>query len=138
MQQQSRMVENLVQAKMQSNDYIILCLEDNSDWSNATTRKAVMECDPELRRTVVVSTKFDTRIPQFARAADVEMFMHPPRHLLDSPSMLGGGPFFTSVPSGRVGLSRDSMFRSNDNFREAVVQREQADIVELERRLDYN
>ena len=28
------------------------------------------------------------------------------------------------------------MFRSNDHFREAVVQREQADIVELERRLD--
>ena len=136
MQQQSRMVENLVRAKMQNPDYIILCLEDNSDWSNATTRKAVMECDPDLRRTVVVSTKFDTRIPQFARAADVEMFMHPPRHLLDSPAMLGGGPFFTSVPSGRVGLSRDSMFRSNDHFREAVVQREQADIVELERRLD--
>jgi GTPase SAR1 family protein len=136
MQQQARMVENLVQAKMQNPDYIILCLEDNSDWSNATTRKAVMECDPELRRTVVVSTKFDTRIPQFARAADVEMFMHPPRHLLDSPAMLGGGPFFTSVPSGRVGLTRDSMFRSNDHFREAVVQREQADIVELERRLD--
>ena len=95
MQQQSRMVENLVRAKMQNPDYIILCLEDNSDWSNATTRKAVMECDPDLRRTVVVSTKFDTRIPQFARAADVEMFMHPPRHLLDSPAMLGGGPFFT-------------------------------------------
>lgn len=136
LQAQSRMVEDLVRAKMLNEDYIILCLEDNSDWSNATTRKIVMECDPDLKRTVIVSTKFDTRIPQFARAADVELFMHPPRHLLESHLVLGGGPFFTSIPSGRVGLSRDSMFRSNDHFREAVVQREQMDIVELERRLD--
>jgi len=66
-------VEGIVRAKMEQKDYIILCLEDNSDWNNATTRRYVMECDPELRRTVVVSTKFDTRIPQFSRAADVDM-----------------------------------------------------------------
>ena len=39
------------------------------------------------------------------------------------------------MPSGRVGGSRDSLFRSNEHYREAVVQREQADIAELERRL---
>jgi len=135
LQQASRLVEDLVRNKMQQRDYIILCLEDCSDWSNATTRRLVLEADPDLRRTVMVSTKFDTRIPQFSRSQDVEMFMHPPARLL-APSVLGGGPFFSSVPSGRVGLARDSQYRSNDHYREAVLEREQKDIAELERRLD--
>ena len=134
-QQASRSVENLVRAKMEQKDYIILCLEDNSDWNNATTRRVVLDCDPELRRTVVVSTKFDTRIPQFSRASDVELFMKPPGRLLE-PTLLGGGPFFTSVPSGRVGGGRDCLFRSNEHYREAVVRQEQADTNELERRCD--
>ena len=59
------------------------------------------DVDPELKRTVVVSTKFDTRIPQFATGKDAEAFLTPQQlaHL----RMLGGTPFFTSVPSGRVG-----------------------------------
>lgn len=135
LQQSSRLVEDLVRSKMSQRDYIILCLEDNSDWSNTTTRRLVLEADPDLRRTVMVSTKFDTRIPQFSRAEDVEMFMHPPTRLLAG-TVLGGGPFFTSVPSGRVGLHRDSQYRSNEHYREAVLGREQKDIVDLERRMD--
>lgn len=100
--------------KMEQKEYIILCLEDSNDWSNATTRRLVMQArageggcreggvrsghtpqafaargrslhccwllhklkpctlrhgippqvDPTLSRTVVVSTKLDTRIPQ--------------------------------------------------------------------------
>ena len=134
-QSASRSVEALVRGKMEQKDYIILCLEDNSDWNNATTRRVVLDCDPELRRTVVVSTKFDTRIPQFSRASDVEMFMKPSARLLE-PTLLGGGPFFTSVPSGRVGGGRDCLFRSNESYREAVVQQEQRDTKELERRMD--
>lgn len=135
LQHAARSVESLVRAKMEQKDHIILCLEDNSDWNNATTRRVVLDCDAELRRTVVVSTKFDTRIPQFSRASDVELFMKPPARLLE-PTLLGGGPFFTSVPSGRVGGSRDCLFRSNDSYREAVVQQEQRDTAELERRCD--
>ena len=134
-QQAARSVETLVRAKMAQRDYIILCLEDNSDWNNATTRRVVLDCDPELRRTVVVSTKFDTRIPQFSRASDVELFMKPPGRLLE-PTLLGGGPFFTSVPSGRVGGGRDCLFRSNEHYREAVLGQEKRDASELERRCD--
>lgn len=50
-----------------------------------------LQVDPTLARTVLVSTKLDTRIPQFARGADVEMFLRP---ALEG-SMLGGTPFFT-------------------------------------------
>ena len=74
------------------------------------------QVDPDLRRTVVVSTKFDTRLPQFSRAEDVERFLRPPARLLDT-SILGGSPFFTSVPSGRVGHTRECVFRSDEHFR---------------------
>ena len=53
-----------------------------------------MQVDPHLSRTVVVSTKLDTRLPQFARGHDVELFLRPPGRLLE-PGMLGGCPFFT-------------------------------------------
>jgi hypothetical protein len=131
----SRAVEALVRAKLERRDYIILALEDSSDWGNATTRRLVMQVDPELKRTVLVSTKFDTRIPQFSRAADVELFLRPSRALLEA-SPLGGGPFFTSVPSGRVGTSREALFRTNEAFREAVAGQEAADLAAVEARLD--
>lgn len=76
-----------------------------------------VQIDPELSRTVIVSTKLDTRIPQFACRADVELFLRPSQRLLDG-NILSGSPFFTSVPSGRVGATRDSVYRSNDHFRE--------------------
>ena len=131
----SRAVEALVRSKMERRDFIILCLEDTSDWGNATTRRLVLQVDAELRRTVLVSTKFDTRIPQFSRAADVELFLRPSRALLEA-APLGGGPFFTSVPSGRVGPSREALFRTNDQYRDAVLQQEAGDIAALETRLD--
>ncbi|KAF1876522.1 hypothetical protein Lal_00021236, partial [Lupinus albus] len=134
LQAQARAVESLVRAKMQHKEFIILCLEDCSDWSNATTRRIVMQIDPELSRTVIVSTKLDTRIPQFARPSDVEVFLSPPACTLDS-CILGDSPFFTSVPSGRVGSGSDSLYRSNDEFKQAVCFREIEDVASLEEKL---
>ncbi|KAL1328166.1 hypothetical protein AAHE18_13G354700 [Arachis hypogaea] len=119
---------------MQHKEFIILCLEDCSDWSNATTRRVVMQIDPELSRTVIVSTKLDTRIPQFARPSDVEVFLSPPACTLDG-CILGDSPFFTSVPSGRVGSGSDSVYRSNDEFKQAVCFREIEDVSSLEEKL---
>lgn len=79
-----------------------------------------LQVDPELSRTVIVSTKLDTRIPQFACRADVELFLRPSTRLLDG-NILSGSPFFTSVPSGRVGASRDCVYRSNEHFREVIT-----------------
>lgn len=76
-----------------------------------------MQIDPELSRTVIVSTKLDTKIPQFARSSDVEVFLSPPASTLDG-FILGDSPFFTSVPSGRVGSGPDSVYRSNDEFKQ--------------------
>ncbi len=57
-------------------------------------RARPVQVDPHLSRTVVVSTKLDTRLPQFARGHDVELFLRPSGRLLE-PGMLGGCPFFT-------------------------------------------
>ncbi|XP_013608367.1 dynamin-like protein ARC5 isoform X2 [Brassica napus] len=134
LQVQARAVEALVRAKMQHKEFIILCLEDSSDWSIATTRRIVMQVDPELSRTIVVSTKLDTKIPQFSCSSDVEVFLSPPASALDS-SLLGDSPFFTSVPSGRVGYGHDSVYKSNDEFKQAVSLREIEDIASLEKKL---
>lgn len=47
LQHQARQVESLVKAKMEQKEYIMLCLEDSSDWSNATTRSLVMKVGRE-------------------------------------------------------------------------------------------
>lgn len=134
LQGQARAVESLVRAKMQHREFIILCLEDCNDWSNATTRRVVMQIDPELKRTVIVSTKLDTKIPQFARASDVEVFLSPPAFTFDG-FILGDSPFFTSVPSGRVGTGHDSVYSSNEEFKQAIFIREMEDITSLEEKL---
>lgn len=41
----------------------------------------------------------------------------------------------SSVPSGRVGNTKDAIFRSNEHFMEAVGERESIDVAELEARL---
>ena len=131
-QSASRAVEALVRSKMERKDLIILALEDTCDWCNATTRKLVAQVDPEFSRTVLVSTKLDTKLPQFSRGRDVADFLFPPG--LD-PLPLGGGPFFTSVPAGRVGLHRECVFRTNEQYREAVTRQEAADLAQVEQRL---
>ena len=40
-----------------------------------------------------------------------------------------------SVPSGRVGSGKDSVFRSNEDFRAAVMEREAQDVAEVEAKL---
>ncbi|GAX84335.1 hypothetical protein CEUSTIGMA_g11757.t1 [Chlamydomonas eustigma] len=142
----SHQVEAMVRSKMEQKERIILCLEDTNDWSNATTRRLVMQVDPCLARTVLVSTKFDTKLPQFSRGSDVDLFLHPttalglgggsgePSGASNSPQ-LGGSPFFTSVPSGRIGCTKDDVYQTNDEFRNAVLEREAQDVSEVEAKL---
>ncbi|KAJ1409064.1 hypothetical protein B484DRAFT_336753, partial [Ochromonadaceae sp. CCMP2298] len=66
----------------------------------------------------------DTKLPQFSDAGDLEEFLKAP--LVKSMcSQLMGGPFFTSVPSGRVGISKD--FGDNEAFVAALKSAERAD-----------
>ncbi|CAI8614759.1 unnamed protein product [Vicia faba] len=96
--------------------------------------KAVMQIGPELSRTVVVPTKLDTKIPQFACPSDVEVFLLPPTSTLDG-CILGDLPFFTSVLSGRVGSGSHCLYSSNDDFKQAVSFKEMEDVASLEEKL---
>lgn len=113
LQASAKEAERLVVEKMRCEDYIILCVEDTNDWKHGQTREVVQKADPDLSRTVVVNTKFDTKIPQFGSPSDVEEFLR--AQILDriSPHRLGG-PFFTSVPSGRVGRPNSILKDSGD------------------------
>ena len=53
MQNSAKQVEGMVRMKMEQREYIILCLEDTNDWSNATTRRLVMQvsCSPHIQGT---------------------------------------------------------------------------------------
>jgi hypothetical protein len=122
--QASREAESLVLNKIRCQDYIILCVEDTTDWKHATTRNVVMQADPELARTVLVTTKLDTKLPQFSESEDLEDFIRAPLVHRIFPHMLGG-PYFTSVPSGRVGSGKE--FATDEAFVQALRNAEKTD-----------
>ena len=142
LQASAREAERLVVEKMKCEDYIILCVEDTNDWKHGATREIVQKADPDVSRTVIVNTKFDTRIPQFGTPSDTEDFIRAP--ILDrlAPHKLGG-PFFTSVPSGRVGRasspddphSVDFMFENDEQFVVACAEAESSDRAQVHQRL---
>jgi hypothetical protein len=99
-------------------------VEDTTDWKHATTRNIVMQADPQLSRTVLVTTKLDTKLPQFSEAEDLEEFLNAPLIKTLFSQMLGG-PFFTTVPSGRVGSSRD--LDTNEAFVQSLRRAERFD-----------
>ncbi|CAM9399954.1 unnamed protein product, partial [Pylaiella littoralis] len=118
--------ENLVIHKMRCQDYVILCVEDTTDWKHATTRNVVTQVDHDLSRTVLVTTKLDTKLPQFGSGEDLDDFLRAPPIQRMYRCMLGG-PFFTTVPSGRVGRARDSAYFSNEAFVQGVRRSERDD-----------
>ena len=130
----AREAEKLVIQKMQCQDYIILCIEDTADWKHGQTREVVQKADPDLSRTVLVNTKFDTKIPQFGTPRDVEDFLRADIVKQISPHNLGG-PFFTSVPSGRVGAGQIYLYGSNDEFVQACHANEDSDLAVITQRL---
>ncbi|CAM9551199.1 unnamed protein product [Chrysoparadoxa australica] len=126
--------EQLVLQKMRCQDYVILCVEDTTDWKHATTRNLVQQVDPDLSRTVLVTTKLDTKLPQFSNPDDLYDFLSAPLMHRMYQRMLGG-PFFTSVPSGRVGRGRDSAYFSNEAFVAGVRRAEREDQMYLAAKL---
>ena len=128
---------------MKCQDYIILCVEDTMDWKHGATREIVQKADSDLSRTVIVNTKLDTKIPQFGTPSDVCDFLR--AQVIDnlSPHKLGG-PFFSSVPSGRVGRPEDIkddasfddfLFMNDDDFVAACVENEEGDRAVITQRL---
>jgi GTPase SAR1 family protein len=132
-QASAKEAQRLVVDKMKCEDYIILCVEDTNDWKHGATREVVQKADPDLSRTVIVNTKFDTKVPQFGTPSDLADFIQAPDLERVCPHKLGG-PFFTSVPSGRVGRAppgdpnaADFLFDNDDEFVLACADSEETD-----------
>uniref|UniRef100_A0A803NVB2 Dynamin-type G domain-containing protein n=1 Tax=Cannabis sativa TaxID=3483 RepID=A0A803NVB2_CANSA len=92
-----------------------------------------LQIDPELSRTVIVSTKLDTKIPQFARSSDVEVFFHLTLALGDF--ILGDSPFLHLFLLEELVLDLIQVYRSNDEFKQAISLREMEDVASLENKL---
>lgn len=88
---------------------------------------------------MIVNTKLDTKLPQFGTPSDVCDFLR--ASVIDSlsPHKLGG-PFFSSVPSGRVGREGDSdsfnyLFEHDEEFVVSCIENELNDRNSVSQRL---
>ena len=86
----------------------------------ALTSRPPEQADPSFARTVVVSTKLDTKFAQFGHVDELRAFLLASQLRSAHPRLLGG-PYFTSVPAGRVGSSAQHAYRDNDGFRAALA-----------------
>lgn len=99
---QAREAYELALSKAKQRSAILLCIDDHNDWGLASAaRRLCTDADPTLARTVVVNTKLDTKLVQFSGARDIMRFLRAGL-LNDLHPRLLAGPFFTSVPCGRV------------------------------------
>ena len=99
---QAREAYELALSKAKQRSAILLCIDDHNDWGLASAaRRLCADADPTLARTVVVNTKLDTKLVQFSGARDIMRFLRA-GVLQDLHPRLLAGPFFTSVPCGRV------------------------------------
>ena len=121
-------VESLIKGKLSSPEVIILCVEDTNTWEGfAPARSVVSACDPTLCRTVLVSTKLDTKFAQFGSPQELSAFLSATPLRERHPHLLGG-PFFTSVPCGRVGGGAGAQhFATHEAFQAALLGQESTD-----------
>eukprot|EP00635_Sarcinochrysidales_sp_CCMP3193_P000485 CAMPEP_0118903590 /NCGR_PEP_ID=MMETSP1166-20130328/8393_1 /TAXON_ID=1104430 /ORGANISM="Chrysoreinhardia sp, Strain CCMP3193" /LENGTH=905 /DNA_ID=CAMNT_0006842821 /DNA_START=16 /DNA_END=2733 /DNA_ORIENTATION=+ len=108
--------------KCKVKEHVLLCVEDSADWAvDSVARKLCRRADPEGRRTILVNTKLDTKLVQFSRRQDVLDFLKA-KHLTTKKKALLGGPFFTSVPAGRVTTSSSRQgFDDDDDDDDEVI-----------------
>ncbi|GAQ92749.1 Vacuolar sorting protein VPS1 [Klebsormidium nitens] len=78
---------------------LILFLQQSSvEWCSSLWLKVAQEVDPGLKRTVIVASKFDNRLKEFAERWEVDRY-------LSASGFLGetARPFFVALPKGERG-----------------------------------
>lgn len=120
-------VRDLILNQIAPVERIILCVEETRCWESSQVRSLVVTVDPDFSRTVVVSTKLDTKFTQLSTASELRNFLAAADLHATHPKMLGG-PFFTSVPIGRVGGSSLHGFSSDGEYQVALSHLEQSDM----------
>ncbi|KAL3682881.1 hypothetical protein R1sor_000903 [Riccia sorocarpa] len=90
---------------------ILLFLQQSSvEWCSSLWLDTVRSIDPNLRRTIVVVSKFDNRLKEFAEKWEVERYLSAGGYLGDT-----ARPFFVALPKERATIA-------NDEFRRAIAK----------------
>ncbi|KAL5565219.1 hypothetical protein UlMin_028383 [Ulmus minor] len=90
---------------------ILLFLQQSSvEWCSSLWLDAIRDIDPTFRRTVIVVSKFDNRLKEFADRWEVDRYLSANGYLGD-----GTHPFFVALPKDRSTIS-------NDEFRRQILQ----------------
>lgn len=89
-------IMRMVSLYMKEKHRIIVCLEQSTvEWCNVEVRPIVEQVDPDLSRTILITTKFNNRVNQFKNKKEVDMYFN------DSGCLRDKKMFFISLPSGR-------------------------------------
>ncbi|KAL2611519.1 hypothetical protein R1flu_023211 [Riccia fluitans] len=90
---------------------ILLFLQQSSvEWCSSLWLDTIRSIDPNLRRTIVVVSKFDNRLKEFAEKWEVERYLSAAGYLGDT-----ARPFFVALPKERSTVS-------NEEFRRAIAR----------------
>lgn len=83
---------------------LILFLQQSSvEWCSSLWMHVVQEVDPHFQRTIVVASKFDNRLKEFAERWEVDRYLSASGYLHANVK-----PFFVALP--KVGVSHSAGF----------------------------
>ncbi|GIL90629.1 hypothetical protein Vretimale_15765 [Volvox reticuliferus] len=111
-------IMSMVKAQASPPHRMILFLQQSSvEWASALWLRVVQEVDPYFQRTVIVASKFDNRLKEFAERWEVDKYLSATGYL--PPNVR---PFFVALPKDRAIQSSAEWRRSMAEVDAAVFK----------------
>ncbi|KAL0049185.1 hypothetical protein WJX82_008406 [Trebouxia sp. C0006] len=102
---------SMVKAQAQPPHRLILFLQQSSvEWCSSLWMHVIQEVDPNFQRTVVVASKFDNRLKEFAERWEVDRYLSATGYLHPNAK-----PFFVALP-------KDRSLTASSEWRQAIQQ----------------
>ncbi|BBN12118.1 hypothetical protein MPTK1_5g17520 [Marchantia polymorpha subsp. ruderalis] len=99
------------------NRILVFLQQSSVEWCSSLWLDTVRAIDPALRRTIVVVSKFDNRLKEFAEKWEVDRYLSAGGYLGDSTR-----PFFVALPKERSSVSNEEFRRSIARVDNEVVR----------------
>ncbi|KAG2453441.1 hypothetical protein HYH02_001663 [Chlamydomonas schloesseri] len=111
-------IMSMVKAQASPPHRMILFLQQSSvEWASSLWLRVVQEVDPYFQRTVIVASKFDNRLKEFAERWEVDKYLSATGYL--PPNVR---PFFVALPKDRVIQSSAEWRRSMTEVDAAIYK----------------
>ncbi|KAG2439371.1 hypothetical protein HXX76_004729 [Chlamydomonas incerta] len=111
-------IMSMVKAQASPPHRMILFLQQSSvEWASSLWLRVVQEVDPYFQRTVIVASKFDNRLKEFAERWEVDKYLSATGYL--PPNVR---PFFVALPKDRVIQSSAEWRRSMTEVDTAIYK----------------